>query len=207
MPPILEGYGLTEATCASAVNPIDGPRKPGTVGPALPGQRIRIVDEDLDDVPAGSRGEVLITGPIVMAGYLGNPEATRQTLVDGWIRTGDIGTLDEDGYLSIVDRLKDMIIRGGENLYPKEIENAIGSLPGVLEVAVVGRPDAVLGEVPVAFVVPYPDVELTPEAVIAHCREILTKVKVPVHVEITPQLPKNPVGKIDKPGLRRTFAT
>lgn len=205
--PILEGYGLTEATCASAVNPIDGPRKPGTVGPALPGQRIRIVDEDLDDVPAGSRGEVLITGPIVMAGYLGNPEATRQTLVDGWIRTGDIGTLDEDGYLSIVDRLKDMIIRGGENLYPKEIENAIGSLPGVLEVAVVGRPDAVLGEVPVAFVVPYPDVELTPEAVIAHCREILTKVKVPVHVEITPQLPKNPVGKIDKPGLRRTFAT
>lgn len=205
--PILEGYGLTEATCASAVNPIDGPRKPGTVGPAIPGQRIRIVDENLDDVPTGTSGEVMITGPIVMAGYLNNPEATAQTLVDGWIRTGDVGVLDEDGYLTIVDRLKDMIIRGGENLYPKEIENAIGSLPGVLEVAVVGRPDPVLGEVPVAFVVPYPEADLKPEAVIAHSAERLTKVKVPVHVEITPELPKNPVGKIDKPGLRATFVT
>ncbi|WP_295652885.1 class I adenylate-forming enzyme family protein [uncultured Dietzia sp.] len=205
--PILEGYGLTEATCASAVNPIDGPRKPGTVGPALPGQRIRIVDENLEDVPTGSPGEVLITGPIVMAGYLNNPEATEQTLVDGWVRTGDVGVLDADGYLSIVDRLKDMIIRGGENLYPKEIETAIGSLPGVLEVAVVGRPDAVLGEVPVAFVVPYPEADLTPEAVTSHSAEHLTRVKVPVHVTITPELPKNAVGKIDKPGLRASLVT
>ena len=204
--PILEGYGLTEATCASAVNPLDGPRKPGTVGPAIPGQRIRIVDENLEDVPTGQTGEVLITGPIVMAGYLNNPEATAETIVDGWVRTGDVGKLDDDGYLTIVDRLKDMIIRGGENLYPKEIEDAIGSLPGVLEVAVIGRPDDVMGEVPVAFVVPYPDAELTPDGVIAHCREHLTRVKVPVHVEITPELPKNPVGKIDKPGLRATFA-
>ena len=204
--PILEGYGLTEATCASSINPIDGPRKPGTVGPALPGQRIRIVDDYLQDVPTGQTGEVLITGPVVMAGYLNMPEATAETIVDGWVRTGDLGRLDEDGYLSIVDRLKDMIIRGGENIYPKEIENAIGSLPGVLEVAVVGRPDDVMGEVPVAFVVPYPDAELTPEAVIDHCREHLTRVKVPVHVEITPELPKNPVGKIDKPGLRASFA-
>lgn len=204
--PILEGYGLTEATCASAVNPLHGPRKPGTVGPAIPGQRIRIVDENLEDVPTGQTGEVLITGPIVMAGYLNKPEATAETIVDGWVRTGDVGKLDDDGYLTIVDRLKDMIIRGGENLYPKEIEDAIGSLPGVLEVAVIGRPDDVMGEVPVAFVVPYPDAELTPDGVIAHCREHLTRVKVPVHVEITPELPKNPVGKIDKPGLRATFA-
>ena len=203
--PILEGYGLTEATCASAVNPIDGPRKPGTVGPALPGQSIRIVDEHLRDVPTGVAGEVLITGPVVMAGYLNNPTATEETVVDGWVRTGDVGTLDEDGYLTIVDRLKDMIIRGGENLYPKEIENAIGSLPGVLEVAVVGRPDDVLGEVPVAFVVPYPDVDLTPEVVISHCRERLTRVKVPVDVDIVPELPKNPVGKIDKPRLRSSL--
>lgn len=90
--PILEGYGLTEATCASAVNPIDGPRKPGTVGPALPGQRIRIVDENLQDVPTGQTGEVLITGPVVMAGYLNNPEATATTIVDGWVRTGDVGS-------------------------------------------------------------------------------------------------------------------
>lgn len=100
-----------------------------------------------------------------------------------------------------------MIIRGGENLYPKEIENAIGSLPGVLEVAVVGRPDPVMGEVPVAFVVAYPDADLTSEAVIDHCRAHLTRAKVPVHVEITPELPKNPVGKIDKPGLRAALTT
>ncbi|AWH93188.1 class I adenylate-forming enzyme family protein [Dietzia lutea] len=204
--PILEGYGLTEATCASAVNPIDGPRKPGTVGPALPGQRIRIVDDALNDVPTGQTGEVLITGPTVMAGYLNRPEATAETIVDGWVRTGDVGRLDDDGYLTIVDRLKDMIIRGGENLYPKEIENAIGSLPGVLEVAVIGRPDDVMGEVPVAFVVPYPGADLTPEAVTDHCRRHLTRAKVPVHVEITPELPKNPVGKIDKPGLRASLA-
>ncbi|GLB65540.1 long-chain-fatty-acid--CoA ligase [Dietzia sp. NCCP-2495] len=203
--PIIEGYGLTEATCASAVNPIDGLRKPGTVGPVIPGQRIRIVNDTLEDVPTGSRGEVLVTGPTVMAGYLNNPEATGKTLVDGWVRTGDVGVLDDDGYLSIVDRIKDMIIRGGENLYPKEIESAIGSLSGVLEVAVVGRPDAVLGEVPVAYVVPYPEAELTPESVIAHCSQHLTRVKVPVDVEIISALPKNPVGKIDKPALRAAF--
>lgn len=203
--PLLEGYGLTEATCASAINPLPGPRKVGTVGPAMPGQRIRIVDEELVDVPVGHTGEVLITGPTVMVGYLGNPEATEKSIVDGWVRTGDVGSLDEDGYLTLVDRIKDMIIRGGENLYPKEIENAIGSLPGVLEVAVVGRPDDVLGEVPVAFVVPYPDADLTPDDVLVHCRDRLARVKVPVDVTIVDELLKNPVGKIDKPGLRATL--
>jgi len=200
--PILEGYGLTEGTCASTLNPLHGPRKVGTVGMPLQGQRLRIVDEDLQDVPAGEAGEVLITGDIVMAGYLGNPEATESTIVDGWLRTGDVGRLDEDGYLILVDRIKDMIIRGGENLYPKEIENAIGSLPGVLEVAVVGKPHDVLGEVPVAFVVPYPDADLVAEDVIAHAANQLTRVKVPTEVTILRELPKNPVGKIDKPALR-----
>ncbi len=164
-----------------------------------------MVDDELRDVPTGETGEVLITGPVVMAGYLGNPEATEKTIVDGWVRTGDVGVLDSDGYLTLVDRIKDMIIRGGENLYPKEIENAIGSLPGVLEVAVIGRPDDVMGEVPVAFVVPYPDASLTPETVIEHCRNLLTRVKVPVAVDIVTELPKNPVGKIDKPGLRKAL--
>lgn len=204
--PVLEGYGLTEGTCASTLNPLHGPRKAGTVGKALPGQRIRIVDEDLQDVPTGTSGEVLISGDVVMSGYLGNPEATAETVVDGWLRTGDVGRLDEDGYLTLVDRIKDMIIRGGENLYPKEIENAIGSLPGVLEVAVVGKPDAVLGEVPVAFIVPYPDADLTPEDVIDHCKSRLTRVKVPTEVTILTELPKNPVGKIDKPTLRNTLS-
>ena len=202
--PILEGYGLTEGTCASTLNPLHGPRKAGTVGTALPGQRLRVVDENLEDVPTGEVGEVLIAGDVVMAGYLGDPEATEKTIVDGWLRTGDVGRLDDDGYLTLVDRIKDMIIRGGENLYPKEIENAIGSLPGVLEVAVVGRPDTVLGEVPVAFIVPYPDAHLTPEDVIAHCTSRLTRVKIPTEVTILGELPKNPVGKIDKPTLRLT---
>ena len=204
--PIVEGYGLTEATCASTCNPVDGVRKPGTVGPALPGQKVRIVDSDLNDVPVGETGEVVIAGPVVMAGYLGNPQATRETITDGWLHTGDVGRLDDDGYLTLVDRIKDMIIRGGENLYPKEIENTIGALDGVLEVAVIGRPDDVLGEVPVAFVVPYPDAVITAEQVIAHCGEHLTRAKVPVTVDIVTELPKNPVGKIDKPGLRASMA-
>lgn len=202
--PIVEGYGLTEATCASTCNPIDGLRKVGTVGPPLPGQQIRIVDDELNDVPTGYNGEVLISGPVVMAGYLANSAATQKAIINGWLRTGDVGRLDDDGYLTLIDRLKDMIIRGGENLYPKEIENAIGNLTGVLEVAVVARPDTILGEVPVAFVVPYPNTELSAEGIIAHCREQLMRAKVPADVTILSALPKNPVGKIDKPQLRET---
>ncbi|MCZ4578766.1 class I adenylate-forming enzyme family protein [Gordonia amicalis] len=203
---LVEGYGLTEGTCASACNPVDGVRKLGTVGPALPRQRIRIVDADGHDVPTGETGEVIISGPTVMAGYLNNPEATAETIRDGWLHTGDIGRLDADGYLQIVDRIKDMIIRGGENLYPKEIESTIAQLPGVLESAVVGRPHEVLGEEPVAYVVRYPDSQLTADDVLAHCAGHLTRVKVPAEVTILDELPKNPVGKIDKPSLRRGLA-
>ncbi|GAA4284195.1 long-chain fatty acid--CoA ligase [Brevibacterium daeguense] len=199
---VAEGYGLTEATCASACNPIDGVRKLGTVGPAMPGQQIRIVDPTGAEAPTGRSGEVVISGPTVMRGYLGNPEATATTIVDGWLHTGDIGTLDEDGYLSIVDRLKDMIIRGGENIYPKEIESVLYGVDGVLEAAVVGRPDPVLGEVPVARVSLYPGSTLTAEDLIAECRLRLTKIKVPVELTIIDEIPKNPVGKIDKPRLR-----
>ncbi|MXP21684.1 AMP-binding protein [Gordonia sp. HNM0687] len=199
---MVEGYGLTEGTCASACNPVDGIRKLGTVGPAIAGQQIRVVDPDGHDVPVGERGEVLIGGPTVMAGYLNNPEATAATIVDGWLHTGDVGILDDDGYLQVVDRIKDMIIRGGENLYPKEIESALAGAPGVLEVAVVGKPDALLGEVPVAYVVPYPDADVSADELRAHCADQLTRVKVPAEITVLPALPKNPVGKIDKPTLR-----
>ena len=117
--PIIEGYGLSEGTCASAVNPLTGPRKPGTVGLPLPGQTIRIVDEAGRPVPDGEAGEVVIKGANVMRGYLNRPEETAKTIVDGWLHTGDVGRLDEDGYLVLVDRTKDMIIRGGENIYPR----------------------------------------------------------------------------------------
>ena len=117
--PLIEGYGLSEGTCASTVNPLDGTRKPGTVGLPLPGQTIRIADAGGAPVPDGEAGEVLIAGPNVMRGYLNRPEETAKTVVDGWLHTGDIGRLDEDGYLVLVDRAKDMIIRGGENIYPE----------------------------------------------------------------------------------------
>ncbi|MEH3067013.1 MAG: AMP-binding protein [Aeromicrobium erythreum] len=200
---ILEGYGLTEGTCASACNPLDGPRKLGSVGPAIPGQQIAIAGPDGRHVDVGERGEVLISGPTVMRGYLGNPDATASTIIDGWLHTGDVGWLDDDGYLTLVDRIKDMIIRGGENLYPKEIEAEISRLEQVLEVAVVGRPDEVMGEVPVAYVTTYPGATLTAEEVVAHCSAHLMRAKVPVSVQVLEALPKNPVGKIDKPALRR----
>lgn len=199
---MVEGYGLTEGTCASACNPIDGVRKLGTVGPALPGQQIRIVGPEGDDLPVGERGEILIGGPTVMRGYLNNPEATAATVIDGWLHTGDVGVLDSDGYLRIVDRIKDMVIRGGENLYPKEIEAVIAGFDGVLECAVVGEPHDVLGEVPVAHVVTYPGVIVSGDELLAHCRTHLTRVKVPAAIHLTDALPKNPVGKIDKPALR-----
>jgi long-chain acyl-CoA synthetase len=202
---MVEGYGLTEGTCASACNPIRGERRIGTVGPVVDGQQLRVVDEDGRDVPIGSDGEVILSGPTVMRGYLGRPEATAETVRDGWLHTGDVGRLDADGYLTIVDRIKDMIIRGGENLYPKEIEATLAQVDGVLEAAVVGRPDEVLGEVPVAFVSRYPGSSVTVDELLAHCRSNLMRVKVPVEVHVVAELPKNPVGKLDKPALRRSF--
>ena len=202
---IVEGYGLSETTTASTINPLRGVRKPGTVGLPLPGQQVAVVDEAGDPVPAGETGEVVIAGPVVMAGYLGRPEETARTVVDGWLHTGDIGRFDEDGYLQIVDRIKDMIIRGGENIYPKEIENAFYAHPDVHEVAVVGRPDDVFGEVPVAFVVLREGSHATRADLQAHASARLAGYKRPAHIALVEQIPKNPVGKIDKPTLRRSL--
>lgn len=204
---MVEGYGLTEGTCASTCNPIAGPRKLGTVGRAIRGQRIATVGPDGDLLPAGAVGEVVIQGPNVMRGYLNRPEDSASVFVDGWLRTGDVGHVDEDGYLVLVDRVKDMIIRGGENLYPKEIESVLYGHKAVLEAAVVGAPDPLYGEVPVAYVVTYPDAPATPEELLAHCRHDLTKVKLPVVIHVVDALPKNPVGKIDKPRLRNSLQT
>ena len=200
--PLVEGYGLTEATCASCANPLHGERKLGSVGPALPGQEVRVVDAAGVPVPVGHTGEVVIRGETVMRGYLNRPEATANAVVDGWLHTGDVGRLDEDGYLTLVDRIKDLIIRGGENIYPKEIENALYEHPAVLEAAVVGRPDDVFGEVPVAFVVTYPDFEVDEATLRDHLAPALARFKMPASITIVDALPKNPVGKIDKPSLR-----
>lgn len=203
---LTEGYGLTEGTCASACNPLNGVRKVGTVGPALPGQEIAIVAPDGSRCAPGVSGEIVVRGPNVMRGYLNRPEETAATIVDGWLHTGDVGTLDEDGYLTLVDRIKDMIIRGGENIYPKEIESVLLDHPHILEAAVVGLPHDLYGEVPIAYVVALRDADVDPDAVLAFCAESLTRVKVPVEIVVIDALPKNPIGKIDKPGLRITAA-
>ena len=169
----------------------------------LPGQQIRIADSDGNDVPAGATGEVLIAGPVVMQGYLNRPEDTAKTLVDGWLRTGDVGRFDEDGYLVLVDRVKDMIIRGGENIYPKEIEAALYENPDVFEAAVVARPHPVLGEVPIAYVSLNPNATTNTASLLAELPEKLSRYKIPVEVILLEEIPKNPVGKIDKPTLRR----
>lgn len=205
--PIVEGYGLSEGTVASTLNPVDGPRKPGTVGIALPGQAVATMDKNGAFTPAGTPGEVVIRGANVMRGYLGQPDVTATVLRDGWLHTGDVGYFDDDGYLVLVDRIKDMIIRGGENIYPKEIEDVLYRHPGVMEAAVVGAPDPVMGEVPVAYVAPRPDVSLTAEELTAHCERALAKYKRPREIRVLPSLPKSSVGKIVKRLLRDDAAS
>lgn len=204
--PIIEGYGLTEGTCASTGNPLYGTRKPGTVGLPLPGQQIRIADPDGNPRPDGKTGEVLISGPNVMRGYLNQPEATATTLAGGWLHTGDVGFIDDDGYLVLVDRVKDMIIRGGENIYPKEIETVAYQLADVVEAAVVGRSDPVYGEEPVMYVAAPAQQSVNLDQLRGLLTSSLAKYKRPVSITVLDSLPKNAVGKIDKPALRKLAA-
>ena len=199
---LVEGYGLSEGTVCSTLNPVDGLRKPGSVGLPLPGQEVRIADGEGHFLPVGRAGEVVVRGPNVMRGYLGKPEETATALQDGWLHTGDVGRFDEDGYLYLVDRVKDMIIRGGENIYPQEIESVLHAHPAVLEALVVGRPDPILGEEPVAFVALRNGHMVEPEELVAHCRKSLARFKVPRAVYIEESLPKNPIGKLVKGPLR-----
>ncbi|MEW2304910.1 AMP-binding protein [Streptomyces sp. NPDC006655] len=200
--PLVEGYGLSEGTCASTINPVAGPRRAGTVGLPFPGQEIRIVDADGSEVPPGMEGEIVVRGPNVMRGYLGRPEETANVLVDGWLHTGDVGRLDADGYLTLVGRSKDMIIRGGENIYPKEIEDVLVGDPSVLEAAVIGVPDEKWGEVVVAYVQPRPGSTVDPSALQSLCARSLTGFKRPTAFFVVEAIPKNAVGKIDKVSLR-----
>ena len=204
---ILEGYGQSEGTVVTTANPLHGTRKPGTVGLPLPGQEVQVVGENDEPLPAGQVGEVTVRGPNVMRGYLGKPKETAETLRGGWLHTGDVGRFDEDGYLVLVDRLKDMIIRGGENIYPKEIEDALHTHPSVLQAAVVGRPDPLFGEEPVAFVVLRPGLAAEPDELIEHCQNVLAKFKVPRAVFIEADLPTTPIGKIAKPVLRERISS
>jgi acyl-CoA synthetase (AMP-forming)/AMP-acid ligase II len=200
--PLVEGYGLSEGTCASTINPVAGERRAGTVGKPFPGQRIRIIDLAGADVSPGVDGEVLIAGPNVMRGYLGRPADTARTIIDGWLHTGDIGHLDADGYLTLAGRSKDMIIRGGENIYPTEIEDVLVSDPTVLEAAVIGAPDEKWGEIVVAYVQPRPAATIDPAALQDLCATKLARYKRPATIIVVDAIPKNPVGKTDKKSLR-----
>jgi len=205
---VAEGYGLSEGTVASTLNPVLGPRKPGTVGRPLTGQTIAVVDQDGQTLPDGARGEVVISGPTIMRGYWNRPEETAETLRGGMLHTGDVGYIDADGYLVLVDRIKDMIIRGGENIYPKEIETVLYSHHAVLEAAVIGRPDERLGEVVIAYVALKPECSVSTSELLEHCRSSLASYKVPTEILVEPALPKNSVGKLIKGPLRsRTHRT
>ncbi len=203
---IIEGYGLTEGTCASSVNPIptdtEDRRKIGSIGIPLPGNEMKIVDSDGNDLPPNSKGEILVKGDNVMKEYFKNPEANADTLKDSWLYTGDIGHMDEDGFFYITDRKKDMIIRGGENIYPREIEEILYSHPAVSLATVIGVRDDIYGELPKAFVVLKEGKSVTNEEILKFCKENLANFKVPKYVEFRADLLKTPTGKIMKQPLR-----
>lgn len=202
--PVIEGYGLTECTCRATFNPIDAPR-PGSAGQRL-GNELRVVSSGGVSCPPGEVGEVVLRGRNVMVGYFRAPEATRAALRDGWLHSGDLGYLTNDGFLYLVGRKTDMIIRGGENVYPREIEDVIYRLPGVQEVAVIGVPDPDYGEAVVACVTPRPGHRPTPAAIVAHCRQHLVAFKCPTVVHVLTEMPKGPTGKLLKRVLVDRFA-
>jgi long-chain acyl-CoA synthetase len=197
---ILEGYGLSETSPVASFNHPHAERKPGSIGTPIEGVEMRVVDGNGDDVPAGEVGEIAIRGHNVMKGYWGRPEATAEAIPDGWFRTGDLARTDEDGYFFIVDRKKEMIIRGGYNVYPREIEEALYEHPAVAEVAVIGMPDSSLGEEVGAAVALKPGCSATPEELRSFVKERVAAYKYPRYVWLVDELPKGPTGKI----LRRS---
>ena len=201
---ILEGYGLSETASTTTFNVSATERKVLSIGKPIWGVQVRVIDENGAELPAGPDhvGEIVIRGHNVMKGYLGRPEETAAALTDGWFHSGDLGYRDEDGYFFLVDRLKDLIIRGGYNVYPREVEEALYTHPDVIEVAVVGRPDDRLGEEVVAHVVLRPGADTQSDHVISHGRAQLAAYKYPRDVVVHAELPKGPSGKILKRELR-----
>jgi long-chain acyl-CoA synthetase len=204
--PLIEGYGLSEASPVVSLNPVQGPWIPGTIGVPVPNVEMTILDEKGAPLPDGVDGEVCVRGSNVMLGYWNDPAQTAEALVDGWLRTGDIGHRRPDGWYVITDRKKDMLKPNGMNVYPREIEEVIHQFPGVKECAVVGEKDARRGEVPVAFVALDEGVVWNEEALHAFLRERLADYKLPRRAEHLPALPRNAVGKILKTELRRRLA-
>jgi malonyl-CoA/methylmalonyl-CoA synthetase len=201
---ILERAGMSE-TNMNFSNPYDGKRKPGTVGPVLPCVEVKITDDKFDEVHPGKEGNILIKGDNVFKGYWNAPDKTKESFHDGWFITGDLGKIDEDGYVTFLGRSKDLIISGGENIYPAEVEEIINSHPSVLESAVIGVPDKEFGESVKACVVLRGTKKATQEEIIQYCKEKLASYKKPKFVDFIPELPKNAMGKVQKNVLRENY--
>jgi long-chain acyl-CoA synthetase len=211
-PIFIQGYGQTESgPLATSLHPeehvLDGPEaeRLASAGRAVPGVEVRIVGEDGSELPLGETGEITVRSEFVMTGYWRDPELTADALVDGWLRTGDMGRMDELGYVYIVDRKRDLIISGGENIFPREVEDVLYAHPAVLEAAVIGVPDATWGESPRAIVACRPAAEVTEQELIAFCRDRLAHYKCPKAVEFRDELPKTPSGKVLKRALRERY--
>jgi len=199
---LLEGYGLSEASPVVSVNRREQ-HKAGSVGRALQGCEIKIVDENMVELPRGTVGDIITTGENIMQGYLGRPEATAETIVRGWLLTGDMGYMDEEGFLFIVDRKKDLVISKGINIYPRELEEVIDRFEGVASSAVIGVADEKSGEIPVAYLELEKGIEEIDEAALRHyLREYLANYKVPKQLHIIDELPKNATGKVLKRVLK-----
>ncbi|HEX8493653.1 MAG TPA: long-chain fatty acid--CoA ligase [Pyrinomonadaceae bacterium] len=202
---VIEGYGMSESTCRSTFNPPDERRRPGSCGLPI-GNEMKIVDENDAEVPVGQLGEIVLRGENILKGYFKNPEATAEAFRGGWFHTGDIGYKDADGFYYIVDRKSDMIIRAGENIYPREIDEVLYSHEAVAAAATIGVPDSLYGEEVAAFVVLKEGAQATEEEIIAFCSERLADYKCPKSVRIVTDIPKGPTGKLLKRELARQYA-
>jgi long-chain acyl-CoA synthetase len=201
---ILEGYGLSESSSTTTFNINAQERKVLSIGKPIWGVEVKVVDDDDKELPRGEEhvGEIVIRGHNIMKGYYNKPEATAEAFRNGWFHTGDLAYMDDDGYLFIVDRKKDLVIRGGYNVYPREVEEVLFGHPAIAEAAVIGKPDEKLGEEVVAIIALKPGADVTPDDVIAYCKERLAAYKYPREVRIVDELPKGPTGKILKKELR-----
>jgi acyl-CoA synthetase (AMP-forming)/AMP-acid ligase II len=201
-------YGLTETTGAVTFLPPedhDGSEKMKSCGKPMRGLQIRVVDEDDNDCAPGDVGEVIIAGPLIMKGYWNQPEETAKAVRNGWFYSGDAGYFDAEGYLYIHDRVKDMIVSGGENIYPAEVESALAGMAGIADLAVIGVPDEKWGESVKAIVVTKPGEALTADEIIAYARTQIAGYKIPRSVDFIAELPRNPSGKILKRELRKPY--
>ena len=203
---IIEGYGLSEGTCVSSLNPLKGDRKIGSIGIPIDGQEMAIWDEDCSPLPNGEIGEIVIKGPNIMLAYYNNEEATKNNIKDGWLRTGDQGYRDQDGYYFISGRKKEMIIRGGENIYPKEIEEVLYEHEGIQDCAVVGIPDKKYGEEVAAFIIARAGSSVTVKTIKSYLRKKIADYKRPRVIELVNDLPRTATGKIQKVKIVEEFA-